>query len=285
MDFLFKKVIINSRKYGRVKAWIVRKSKYGNGYLVFTNKGRKMLTGFIDENGKEIIQLDNMELTGMLIANKGKDICFEFEFPDTNVPEYYHVKNFKNRSKLVFKTNRHEDVPVYICTLEDTDDYWALQAGLNEPQFAVYDYKKVKQITTFFDEVCYQVEEGDPSHSFYYGLAIETDIKQPNGTTTPHIHSSICGFLDENGNLSSQIYDTESNTFYSSYMYGPNTLSPNFSKLVSLLSAGYEELYYEKDERVNNTLSYLYASPNLSEKPKKFKEGNKILKFEPRKKM
>ena len=286
MDFLFKKVIINSKKYGRVKAWIVRKSRYGNGYLVFTNKGKKLLTGFVDEAGKEIIPLDNMQLTGMVIANKGKDICMEFQFPDTDVLEYYHLKTLANgETKLVFKTNRHEPVPVFMCTLEDTEDYWGLQLGTSEPQYAVYDYKNVKQITTFFDEIRYQYEDGDPSHSFYYGMAIETDIKQPDGRTTPHIHTSICGFLDANGDLSSQIYDTESHTLYSSYMYGPNTLSPNFKKLVNLLTVGYEKLYYEKEEKINNTLSYLYTNPNLSVKPKNYKEGEKVLKFESRKKM
>ena len=286
MDFLFKQVIINSKKYGKVKAWIVRKSMYGNGYLVFTNKGKKALTGFITESGKEIIPLAEMQLTGMLIANKGRDICFEFQYPDSEILEYYHVKTLDNgKTKLAFKTDRHAEIPAFICTLENTEDYWAIQIGTQDPQYAIYDYKKAKQITTFFDEVCYQYEGGDPSHCFYYGMAIETDIKQPNGTDTPHIHTSICGFLDENGNLSSQIYDTESHTLYSSYMYGPNTLSPNFKKLIDLLTVGYEELYYEKDEKINNTLSYLYDNPNLSEKPKDLKKGEKVLEFKPRKKM
>ena len=286
MDFLFKKVIINNKKYGRVKAWIVRKSKYGNGYLVFTKKKETNLTGFVDEDGKEIIPLDNMQLSGMLLANKGKDMCLEFKFPDSEVLEYYHLKNLDNgKTKLVFKTDHNKPIPVFICTLEDTEDYWGLQLGTTEPQYAVYDYKNAKQITTFFDEIRYQYEGGDPSHCFYYGMAIETDIKQPNGRTTPHIHTSICGFLDANGDLSSQIYDTESHTLYSSYMYGPNTLSPNFKKLVNLLTVGYEELYYEKEEKINNTLSYLYTNPNLSVKPKNYKEGEKVLKFESRKKM
>ena len=227
-----------------------------------------------------------MELTGVLIANKGNDVCFEFKFPDSEVLEYYHIKTFKNgKVKLVFQTDRHEQIPVYMIPLEDTDNYWGLRAELDEPQFAVYDYKNAKQITAFLDEIRYQKEEGDSSHYFYYGVAIETAITQPDGTTIPHIHSSICGFLDEKGNLSSQIYDTESNTFYNSYMYGPSTLSPNFAKLVNLLQVGYEDLYYQKDEKINNTLSYLYTYPNLSDKPKTYKEKEKILKFEPRKKM
>jgi len=165
MDFLFKQVIINSKKYGKVKAWIVRKSMYGNGYLVFTNKGKKALTGFITESGKEIIPLAEMQLTGMLIANKGRDICFEFQYPDSEILEYYHVKTLDNcKTKLAFKTDRHAEIPAFICTLENTEDYWAIQIGTQEPQYAIYDYKKAKQITTFFDEVCYQYEGGDPSH-------------------------------------------------------------------------------------------------------------------------
>lgn len=286
MDFLFKKIIINSKNYGKVNAWLVRKSKYGNGYLVFTNKGKKALTGYVTKSGREIIPLAEMELTGMLIANKGKDICFEFKYADSEVLEYYHVKTLDNgKTKLAFKTDRHSEIPAFICILDNTQDYWAIQIGIDQPQYAIYDYKKAKQITTFFDEVCYQEDAGDFPHTFYYGLAIETDIKQPNGTTTPHIHTSICGFLDENGDLSSQIYDTESHTLYSSYMYGPNTLSPKFKKLINLLTVGYEKLYYEKDEKINNTLSYLYDNPNLSEKPKDFKEGEKVLDFNLRKKM
>lgn len=285
MDFILKKIFIDSKYYGKVKAWVARKSKYGNSYLVFTRSGKKNLTGLIDESGNEIIPLQEMEYTGIIIANYGKDYLFEFTFYDSNIPQYYHIKDDGNCSKLVMETGRFDDVPLIVTPMKDTDDYWLLETTIGEPQYAVYDYKNAKIITTFVDEVCYQNDGGDPSHSFYFGYAITTRVKQPDGTNTAHIHTTLCGFLDKDGNLSSQLYDTESNQFYSSYEYGPDTLANNFNELVNLLSEGYNKLFYEKNDKIDSVLSYMYSNPNMSEKKKNYKDDKKILEYKPRKKV
>ena len=284
MEYLYKQIKVNSKKYGKVNTWLSRRAKYGDGYFTVTNKGNKVLSGLVDEFGNEIIPLDNMELTGLLIANKGNDVCFEFMHPNNEIPEYYHIKiDEDNKSKLVFKTDYNSEIPLFICSLDNTEDYWAIQMGIEDKKYAVYDYKENKMITTFLDEVRYQ--EDSPNHYFYYGIAIETEITQPDGTKTPHIHSSLCGFLDGKGNLSSQIYDIESNQLYSSYQYGPDTLSPKFNELVLNITKGYEQLYYEKEYHTDEVLNYMYQNPNMSEKPKDYKEGNRVLDFKPRKKV
>lgn len=284
MDFIYKYITINSQKYGKLKQWICSKNKYGNAYFLVINKGKKTLSGLVDENGKEIIPIDNMELSGMLIANCGKDICFEFMHENSNIPESYHIKVLDDKTaKLVFKTDYKASIPSFICKSDDTDEFWYIQLGIQNKKYAIYDYKNNKIISNYFDEVRYQNNGND--HSFYYSLGIEREVSYSNDIKIPHIFSSLCGFLDEKGNLSSQIYDTQSNVLYSSYMYGPDTLSPKFCELVRNVTDGYERLYHEKYEHIDDVLSNMYYNCNMSEKPKNYKEGSKILDFSKRKKM
>lgn len=284
MEFIYKKITIKSKKYGNIKALIYRKLKYGDGYFVIAYKDKKELSGLVTEDGKEIIPLDNMNLSGLTVANEGKDICFEFMHKNSSVPESYHVKVYNNKKcRLAFRTNYKLEVPMSICRLDDTDDYWLIQMGKDDKKYAIYDYKNLKMISNFFDEVTYQ--ENDSYHTFYYSLDIESEIEQFDSPKEKHIHTSICGFIDKDGNLSSQIYDIESNAFYSSYMYGPDTLSPRFYDLVKKLTKEYEKSYYEKSDHIDAVLNYMYENSNMSEKPKDYKNGKKILEFKSRKKV
>jgi len=286
MDFINIKKTINTKYYGKVKTWISRKCKRGNGYLVITIKDKKTLCGYIDLSFREVIPLQEMQLTGMLVNDNGKDICFEFEHFDNNVFEYYHVKNYDNGvSKLILNTRHSDDIPLAICTLDDTDDYWLLKTVCDTPQYAIYDYKKAKIISTFLDEIQYQDYGGDPSHVFYYSLAVKSDVKQYDGKKVSIMHTNLCGFLNKDGNLSSQIYDTSANLLYNSYIYGPDTFSPNFNELILSLTNKYEDTFYSDEEHINEVLSYLYSNPNLSEKPKNIDDNKKILKYRPRKKV
>lgn len=285
MDFINKLVTIDSQKYGKVKAWLYQGNcKHGNSYFVLTKKNSMVLSGVVDEEGNEIIPIDNMDLTGLVVADNGSDLCYEFMHHDSNQPETYHVKIYDNKkAKLVFKTDYKSEIPLSICMMEDTQDYWLIEMGTEHKKYAIYDYKNVKMISTFFDEINYLTDS--PYHSFYYSLNIESDIETYDGSKQLQTYSSLCGFLDEKGNLSSQIYDAEANKYYSSYLYGPDTLSPKFNELVKKVTKDHEEAYYVKDDEINEVLCYMYENCDMSEKPKNYKEKNKVLEYKPRKKV
>ena len=187
------------------------------------------------------------------------------------------VLNFaKNNITIITKeyylssNNNEVDVYTYNEETEKMEDGEKVSRGIKV---------KSHDNTKIIDEVTYQ--ENDSYHTFYYSLAIESEIEQFDSSKENHIHTSICGFIDKDGNLSSQIYDIESNAFYSSYMYGPDTLSPRFYDLVKKLTKEYEKSYYEKFDHIDAVLNYMYENSNMSEKPKDYKDGKKILEFKP----
>ena len=262
-----------------------RYNKIGNLYHVSAIINGKELFGLVTEDGKEIIPISKIFLTVFQIYNNGKDMLLAFKYNRCKSLEYYHIRNYDDgTSKIIFKTDRKSEIPLSIGAFKSTEDYWVIEmASKNDEKYAIYDYKENKMISTFFDEVTYL--EDNPYHAFYYSLNIESEITNPDGSKKPYIHSTLCGFLDEKGNLSSQIYDTESNAFYSSYMYGDDTLSSKFNELVTNLTKEYEKAYYSKDDHIDDVLDYMASYPDMSEKPKNYKESNKILEYKPRKKV
>ena len=218
--------IINSVNYGKVLVNINDSCRFGNCYFVTGNKLTKKLSGIVDKNGNEIIPLDEMELKESFVDLEKENSCFGFKYKDSEILEYYHVKSYDEKAKLVLKTGRNDDIPIKISLVMANPNYWVFETITNSPQYAIYDYKRSKIVTQFFDELIF-LKDDDliNNHAIYYSMDICNLFENSNGEVEPYVYTNLCGFLDKECNFSSQILETENAMLYDSYMYGPNTLS------------------------------------------------------------
>ncbi|MBE6147550.1 MAG: hypothetical protein E7168_04380 [Firmicutes bacterium] len=276
----YNKVTILSEKYGNVSVYLEdNANRYGNGYFVTTSKKGLKLSGFVDLNGKEIIPIDTHQLDEIFSSHNKKDICLAFKNDRDEINTYYHVQlqetgKYEGEYKIVLKTNPNDDVPLRLTASID-EDFWFMEADRDDHiEYALYRPEDKKIITTFFDELMF-LEEESPYHYFYFCSDIYSyrPVDNPDGTTEEEkVHfSSLVGFMDREGNFSSQLLDTEKELYYDSYQLGGNSLSNRFHAFLNELQKKYQNEYMEKEDRVDQEISYLFSNCNLSNVPKHYK--------------
>ena len=81
MNIFFKCKIIelDTNKYGKIEITIDRKNKIGNGYYVETTINDKKVSGYIDLDYNEIVELDEKEIVEEFHTKGYKDICLKFK--------------------------------------------------------------------------------------------------------------------------------------------------------------------------------------------------------------
>ena len=270
--------IIDTKNYGRVLINLEELSRFGNAYFVMSKKHGKTLSGIVDSSLKEIVPLEKMELVETFINPEETDACFGFKYPDSEYLEYYHVKSYDNKTKLVLKTSRHDSDPLKISPVYDIPKYWVFIKTTFPNEYAIYNYETTQFKTIFFDELTFlSDEEKINNHAIYYSFDIVNRFEDKE-----EIFTSLCGFLDEECNFSSQILDTEHESFYEE-IYFKNTLSKRFGLLIADLYRQAKEEHDFKEDKLIGLRSYLYNSfsANNEEKEKK-DEPAKILEFKKR---
>ena len=272
--------IINSTNYGKILVNINELSKFANVYFVMSRKRGQKIEGIVDKNGNEIIPFEKMELKESFINDNKTDVSFGFKYPDSEYLEYYHIKIKDNgKAKLVLKTSRNDETPLKISKVLSNPNYWIFETLTGKKQYAIYDYIEERFKTTFLDEIVF-LEDKDliNNHAIYYEADIDVEFEDGTYET----YTSLCGFLDMDGNFSSQILETENEFVYDTYAYGPNTLSKMFLSLKSKLET---EAIYKIEEKSNRLLmlrTELHNNYDMSDKPVKLKKDAKILEFKPK---
>lgn len=269
---------IESQNFGKLTVYLKDdKNKIGDGYLVTATKKEKHLTGFIDFQGKEIIPIQEMELEEMFHTAKYQDICFGFRIPDAKVLQYYHIKKKADGNyKWILKTNPFDSVPIAIRKVAEHSNFWIFEAVKENPEYAIYSVDEARMLTNYLDEISFNLEENPYHHFAYFCKYIASNVEEDSEEI---IHTSLCGFIDQEGNFSSQILDTESETLYDSYSLGENSLSKRFVTFVDQLTKSYETKYYEKEEEIDQTIEYLFNNYNLSQRPVNYPKKAKIISF------
>ena len=285
MNILFKckTIELDTINYGKIKINVDRKNKIGNGYYVETIINDKKVSGYIDSNFNEVIELDEREIVEEFHTKGYTDICLKFKIEDKDDLECYHINNDDKKLRIVHVVGPYSETKYEIVNSDD-NDYWLLKRIYNEDEeFAVYDIKKRAAITTYFDNVEIIPENDNPYHTIYYQKNIKTNIFYEDTCCFETItHTAICGFLDSEGNFSSQILDQEEEMFYSSIKLGDNTFSPLYEKFIEDLRKAYLAEHFEKESRVDQYITYLAVNPNALNKTE-VKQKTKIINFNNRK--
>ena len=285
MNILFKckTIELDTINYGKIKINVDRKNKIGNGYYVETTINDKKVAGYIDSNYNEIVELDERELVEEFHTKGYYDICLKFKIEDKDDLECYHINNDDKKLKVVHVVGPYSENKYEIINADDKD-YWLLKRIYNDDEeYAVYDIHKRAPITSYFDVIEIITEDENPYHTIFYQRNIKTNIFYEESCCFENItHTAICGFLDSEGNFSSQILDQEEEMFYSTNNLGGNTFSPLYDKFVEELRKSYLDEHFEKESRVDQYITYLALHPNIFNKTEE-KKKTKIINFNSRK--
>ena len=281
--FINKKVKINTKAFGKIEVVLDRKNKLGNGYIVDTIINGKNVSGYIDLNFKEIIDIDEKVLVEEFHTDSYQDICLGYKIKGEEQLEYYHISMINDNAKIVFLVGPYSDLK-YAFVKTCNDNYWLLQTLNEDKEYAVYDIKQRKPITTFFDMIEFVEPEDNIYHTIFFQKTIKSDIVDTDTNEKDIIiHTNLCGFLDSYGNFSSEILDEEEEICYPAFNMGDNTFSPAYNNFIITIHKAYLEEYMNKQDRINKYISYLAEHPNVYNNSCKRKA--KVIDFNSRKKV
>lgn len=278
--------VIETQKYGSVTIYLDENTRFGNTYFVTATKNGTVLAGLVDEDGKEIIPLDEMTLDEFFYTKGKRDICFGFKIPGVDTLKYYHVQRQKdNTYRLRIATNPLDPEPISIRQVKEDNSTWVFEKQTIEKEFeyALYRPSEARILTCFFDELNFNIPDNPFSHYAYvcnYITAeIENDNDEENIERVPL--TAVSAFIGYDGSFTSQLLDVEDEEFYNSYFVNGTSTSREYSMFLYNLRQKYLNRYLEKEERINNAMDYLFNNYNQSVKPPKIANPKpaKILEF------
>lgn len=280
-------MIIETEKYGNVTVYKDEKTRFGNIYFVVANKGKKQLAGVIDKKGQEVIPIEEMTLEECFYTKNKEDICFGFRILGLDTLKYYHVqKREDDIYKLKIATNPYDLETISIRQVKENQDVWVFEKKTKneELEYAIYDPKEARMLTCFFDELNFDIGANPYGHFAYVCNYISAEIESDNGVVEEVPLTTVAALIGRNGSFSSQILDTEDDKLYNSYFVNGTSTSKEYSILLASLHQKHLNEYLEKEERINNTLTYLFNNYNQSVEPstKQNQKPAKILEFKPK---
>ena len=257
---------VKSKKYGdMVACYNPIKDMICNGYLIHAIKKGRRLTGYIDIYENLIIDLDKMKFAYYMCTKSQNDVCLTFKLCNKNY-RAFHVKKRGNKQILVMKTNPAQS----ICAnpISEVNDYWMLEYGDENIKYAIYDIRVCRVKTAVFDDI--KVIRDNDIHQFFFkkDLCGIIDGEELYVTT-------LCGYLDKECMLSSNILDTElGSNAYSAYLY-KNTISKKFIDLCANRIATRSTEFINKRANNDSIINYMGYHPVIYDK----KQEAKIYKF------
>ena len=253
--------------------------KAKNSVTIDNNKYGKLTVNLDDHN----FDYQGIDLQVKFHTSNYNDACLEFKNKGNKSIEYYHIrKNTNNEYDIIKKIESNQE---YIEILPLNDDYWLIKKHCFSRQnyqgielSAIYSVKKEQRITNYFTEI--QLKDGS-EHRIYFQyeiLAFNTDYETDNKIHFTTLH----GYMDSEGNFSSEIYDEESQTLYGNNQFGLNSLSEKFENELNLIKRAYMLKYIKIKENAKRVIEELYENLN-SNPPVEQHQITKILNFESRK--
>lgn len=278
---------IETRYYGLVTISTDENLRFGNTYFVTAIKDKIHLAGLIDENGKEIIPLEEMTLSEFFYTEHKKDICFGFQVSDISPLKYYHLQKQKDSTyQLKIATNPLDQEPISIRQVREEKSLWVFDKQMEdgEHEYAIYRPSEVRMITGFFDELNFDIEKNPYGHFAYvcnYIIAeIESEINEGEIEKVPL--TTVCAFIDFDGNFSSQLLDVKDSQLYNCYLVDGTSTSKNYGIFLSNLQQKHLNQYLEDERLTDNTLNYLFNNCNQSIQSSILRKPAKILEFKPK---
>ena len=276
MDKIVGLTEIKTKHYGKIRVRLLKKNMICNTYFVVVEKNNKRLSGLVSKDLKEVIPFSEATLEELAVSNDNNNAYLGFKYPDNDNLEYYVLKAISEKTALIkTKIERGCNPPMIFERVIDNNKVWAIKMCYENPMYTLYSYEQDKVVSMALDDLRDINDKDYPDHRFYFEINLASNTKEKNINTSV-IHSKLCGYLDEDGYISSNILDTESGVSYK-LKNRCNTTSDEFKLLVSSLMTQYTTEYKEKEDEICNKLRNMFYSEN----PYTIDTKNaKILKFD-----
>lgn len=247
----------------------------------------KEYNGIITKTGNIITPISTMPVIKYFSTKDKDDYCF-IHYDDINDNyESYHIKRDKEKNKyfLQAKFQSDEKSSCRVVNLLDTkfnsenlnerkvinnikDNYWIIEKeshGIIE--VALYSPKQAKVLTPFFNYVRFETEESRVLAYFQKDIYSKSD-----GVRL----TTICGFIDYNGNFITPFYDQIKDEFYDASTYNLDKTFFSFNAFIETRGLEEEQKHQEEnayiDSKLEVLLNNLYSEkevmPNVTKKAK-----------------
>jgi len=243
---------INTKKYGIVK--IIKRKEICNAYFVIGKNENKKVAGLVSKNYEEIIPLNEFSLIDYKINDDNKDGYIGLRYKDSSILDYYIIKDFNGETIVTNTFGRKNNLSVVFRTTDFKCNVWPIEI-LDLSQYVLYNFKEDRIVSMAFDDL---LEQDAMYHKFYYELNLARNFDD-NGEKGYYIHSKLCGFLDENGYMSSYVFDTESLNTYK-FDKKLSTNSNEFINFINNMMTIYNKKYDDKEEKVSQFIDKLFES-------------------------
>ena len=245
---------IKTKKYGTVK--IFKRKDVCGAYFVIGKNEKKKIAGLVSKEGKEIIPLCEAVLEDYNINEDNKNAYLGFRYKDSPLIDYYIIKDFDGETIVTKTFGRKNKLNVIFKTTDIKCNVWPIQL-VDNSQYVLYNFKEDRIVSMAFDDL---LEQDTMYHKFYYEINLASNFEE-NGEKGYYIHSKLCGFLDENGYMSSRVLDTESlNTYQFQRKFSTN--SNEFINFVNNMMIDYTKKYDDKEEKFSQEIYKLFENPD-----------------------
>ena len=271
-------VVVQNKVYGNIITYPDEKSMIGDLFFVVGKYQNRNLAGVIDKDGNEVIQLDDMKLISCFCTKDNNDYCLSFKRNNSDYLDFYHIrKDDNNKTRVVcYVTDAFKTTLIEI--VNNRDNYLVFKN--DDQEEAVYSIKKNRLITDFLSKV----EFTDEGESNYHTIFFEKDIFIDVIDTLSYA-TTLCGFMDSDGNFSSDIVDLgptfeKEMTVYNSISFGGSTLDKKFFEKIIAIKNSYQQKYAIHESNIDIMVKSLFDNPNIKSNVK-----TNIIDFNTRKKV
>lgn len=241
-------------------------------FVLKFSHNRKNYCSIIDSFSRILIPITDIPILEAFATNDRTSYCFTKQDKYTGNYESFHLLKADD-GKFYLRADIKGDENTN-CRLVATikDEYWFIESTTNDITYLnLYDARNAKILTPCFTEISFEEEQ---SRVLAY---VEKDLYANIDDENVYL-TSLCSYIDYNGNFISSIYDTENDERYDARSYNFDKKFKRFNMFTKSLINDYINKYNYKQKKVTETLvemfNDLYCTEDL-----KMKEPAKILKY------
>ena len=244
-----------------------------NQLLIATFKHKKKVyEGIVDVKGHILVPFDTVSIHEVFSTKDYTNYCFTRYNEENNQYHSYHLQLDNGIFRLIADIVGNDNTN---CRLTGTekDEFWLIEAttdGITE--VSLYDVYHHKILTPGFTEISFEQEE---SRILAF---VEKALYTKNQGKNIYL-ASLMAYIDYEGKLVTPLYNPEKEETYDSRIYNFDENFKSFYSAIQIITQNFEKEYFEKSERVDQELAFLFSNPYTEEEMKLAKRKTKIINF------
>ena len=244
-----------------------------NQLLIATFKHKKKVyEGIVDVKGHILVPFDTVLIHEVFSTKDYTNYCFTRYNEENNQYHSYHLQLDNGTFRLAADIVGNDKTNCRLIGTEK-DEFWLIEATTNEiTEVSLYDVYHHKILTPTFTEISFEQEE---SRILAF---VEKALYTKNQGKNIYL-ASLMAYIDYEGKLVTPLYNPEKEETYDSRIYNFDENFKSFYSAIQIITQNFEKEYFEKSERVDQELAFLFSNPYTEEEMKLAKRKTKIINF------